>query len=457
MLLVVGGLFLWRNLHPEAPVFDLVARYWPFLLIAWGVVRLIEALAWRREAWRASFTGGEVALVILVCIAGSGISAAHQHGMRFNVGSLDWWGQSYEYNISARSSAAGVKRIIFDNPRGNVRVSGADAEEVSISGQKTIRAFNKNDAERTNGLTPVDLVPEGDRISVRTNQDRAPENQRVSDDLEVTVPRGITVEARCRFGDYEISDISGDVEVTCDRGDVRLSRVAGNVRLEVGRSDVIHASDVKGGIVLQGRGSDVDLENITGQVTINGSYGGTLDFKNLAKPLQYDGRNTELRVQSVPGNISMSLSGFSAKDIVGPVRLVTRSRDIRLEQFTQSLDLDAQLGDIELQPGRVPLPSIEARSGSGSIELILPEKAPFQLQAVAERGDAVNDFGPEVHKEVEGRSAVLKAKVGEGPMIRLNAGRGSVSVRKQGSAPDRPERPDPPRAPKAPGEAGVEL
>ena len=48
LLLLIGALFLWRNLHPEAPVFDLLASYWPFVLIAWGLLRLIEALIWSR-------------------------------------------------------------------------------------------------------------------------------------------------------------------------------------------------------------------------------------------------------------------------------------------------------------------------------------------------------------------------------------------------------------------------
>ena len=44
LLLAIGALFLWRNLHPEAPVFDMLAQYWPFVLIAWGLLRLIEGL-----------------------------------------------------------------------------------------------------------------------------------------------------------------------------------------------------------------------------------------------------------------------------------------------------------------------------------------------------------------------------------------------------------------------------
>ena len=160
----------------------------------------------------------------------------------------------------------------------------------------------------------------------------------------------------------------------------------------------------------------MELENIGGQVTINGAFNGTLDFKKLAKPLQFEGaRNTELSVQAVPGRINMGLGEFNGTDLVGPIRLVGNSRDIRIEQFTQSLELENDHGDVELHPGRLPMPSIEARTGSGRVDLILPEKATFQLDATAERGEATNDFGAQIQKESDGRSATLKGKVGKAP------------------------------------------
>jgi hypothetical protein len=255
-----------------------------------------------------------------------------------------------------------------------------------------------------------------------------------------------------------VEDVEGDVEINSSRGDVRLSKVGGNVRLDVSRSDLVRLADVKGRIDLQGRGSDVDLENITGQVTISGSFSGSLNFKNLAKPLQFEGtRGTELSAQAVPGRISMDLGEFSANDIVGPVRLVTRARDIKLEQFTHSVELETDKGDIEMTPGKLPLASIQARSGSGKIELLLPDKAAFQLDATAERGDAVNDYGPQIAKQSEGRSATLRGKVGDGPNIKITANRGWISVRKEGTLPsevlpDTPRGggPPPPRAPRTP-------
>ena len=462
LLLGIGSLFLWRNLHPEAPVFDLIAQYWPFLLIAWGLLRLIEGIIWYREGGvRGSFSGGEVFLIILICIAGSGIWQAREHGVRFMRGGLDFWGQQYDYPVSASGPAAGMKRLVIEVPRGDIKVIGSDSKDVTVTGHKVINAYRREDADRSNNDTQLQLLTQGDHLVVRANQDRVPSNQRISHDLELTVPRGMSVEARDSAGDHEVSDIDGDVEITASRGDVRLSRVGGNVRLDVSRNELVRAMDVKGRIDLQGRGNDLELENVAGQVTINGSWGGSLTFKNLAKPLQFEGaRGTELRAQAVPGRINMDLGEFTANDVVGPIRLVTKARDIKLEQFTQSVELDTDRGDIEITPGKLPLGQIEARSGSGKIELLLPDKAAFQLDATAERGDAVNDFGGSIDKQTEGRTTTLRGKVGDGPSIKITTNRGWISVRKEGTLPSEvlpngpgdhsPRAPNPPRTPRAP-------
>src|SRR6202040_2124881 len=42
LLIALGTLFLARNLYPDLPLVDYLARFWPFVLIAWGVLRLAE-------------------------------------------------------------------------------------------------------------------------------------------------------------------------------------------------------------------------------------------------------------------------------------------------------------------------------------------------------------------------------------------------------------------------------
>ncbi len=447
LLLLIGAFFLWRNLHPEAPVFDLLAQYWPFLLIAWGLLRVAEVVLLGHRG--SSFSGGEIVLIVFICVIGSGLWEGHRHGIRYDLGGV-MIGEEYDYPIAAQAPAGNIRYIVFDNPRGNIKVTGADTQEIVVSGRKQIHAWGRTDADQTNGRTPVEIVPEGDRLLVRTNQDRAPSNQRVDDDLEVTVPRGMTVETRGRTGDVEIDDVAGDVEVATNRGDVRLARIGGSVRMNVSNSQLVRAVDVKGKLDLEGRGGDVDIENVAGQVTIAGAWIGALEFKNLAKPLDFEGiSNTELHAQAIPGELNMDRGEVSGNGLTGPLRLVTRSRDVKLAGFTQSLEVETERGDLELQPAS-PVAAINARSGFGRVDLVLPEKANFDLQATAERGDAINDFGPQIQVEREGRTAMLKGRVGNGPAIRITANRGPISVRREGMLPSDADDSGEPLPPKTP-------
>ena len=49
ILILIGGVFLIRNFFPEVRVGDLIASYWPYILIVWGAIRLGEIVVWTME------------------------------------------------------------------------------------------------------------------------------------------------------------------------------------------------------------------------------------------------------------------------------------------------------------------------------------------------------------------------------------------------------------------------
>src|SRR5450755_3152390 len=74
ILIGLGALFLMRNLFPQIPFAEIFSRYWPFVLIAWGGLRLVEILLAAissKPIPRNGVSGGEWMLVILICIVGS--------------------------------------------------------------------------------------------------------------------------------------------------------------------------------------------------------------------------------------------------------------------------------------------------------------------------------------------------------------------------------------------------
>jgi putative adhesin len=444
LLILLGAAFLIYNLRPDIEFFDLLSQYWPFLLIAWGSLRLVEVLVdyFRGSLANASgFTGGEVVLIVFICFIGWGAFEAHNHGVHFRP-AWEAFGEHYDFNVADQKPAGNVTRVVFENNRGNLKVVGADTTEVKVTGRKTIQAMNQTEADRGNDRTPLEIVTQGDTITVRTNQDRNPTSGKISEDLEITVPSRVSVELHGNYGDFDVSEVNGSVDLQSDRADVRLNKIGGNARVELQRSDLVRAADLKGNMDLQGKGSDIELENIAGQVTINGSYSGNLEFKNLAKPLHFESPNTDLQVAALPGQISMDLGELTGNNLVGPVHLVTKSKDVKIEDFSNSLELETERGDIDLQPKHMPLAKIDARSRSGQISLVLPDKAAFQLVATTDHGEAVNDFGAPIQKETDGRSSSLKGTVGQGASIHVVTERGTVTVRKAGSETEETEKPD---------------
>ncbi len=314
LLIAVGLLFLMRNLYPDLPLLDYLAKYWPFLLIAWGALRLAEILYWAATSQplpSRGVSGGEWVLVIFLCIFGMSVHAVHGFSSwwprtRISMGGIDMFGESFEYPISATKPTSKTPRVVLESFRGNVRITGADTDQVQVTGHKTIRSMNQGGADRANQEASFELAGSGDQVVVRTNQDHVAGDLRVSADMELTVPKGASIEAHGRGGDFDVTGIGGHVEITSENAGVRLQDIGGDARLDLRRSDVVHASNLKGALELKaGRASDLDVQNVDGTVTIEGTYTGVVTFRNLEQAAPVDwphGNGVESRESSGRGS-----------------------------------------------------------------------------------------------------------------------------------------------------------
>ena len=85
LLICVGGLLLYSNFHPELSLRAVLAEHWPWILVAWGGVRVVEtALAHFR--WRPTpppLGIGSFLLVALLCVLGTAARIYEGSGFRF--------------------------------------------------------------------------------------------------------------------------------------------------------------------------------------------------------------------------------------------------------------------------------------------------------------------------------------------------------------------------------------
>jgi DUF4097 and DUF4098 domain-containing protein YvlB len=448
LLIGIGILFLARNMYPDLALIDYFARYWPVLLILWGVLRLAEILFWaatEKELPARGMSGGEWILIVFLCLIGLSVHTVRgfenwwpRSGI--TMGGIDMFGESFDYPIAAEKPAGKSPRIVIEAFRGNARITGTDTNVVKVTGHKTIRSLEQSRADRANQDSPFEITGDANELTIRTNQDHVGGNQRITDEMEITVPKGSTIEAHGRYGDFDINDIAGNVEIVSDNSGVRLQNIAGEVKIDLRKSDIIRAINVKGPVDLKGHGADVELQDIDGQVTIAGTYSGVIQFRNISKPLRFNGQQTDLNIEKLPGQVRMALGDFTATNLVGPVRLNTRSRDVHISDFTNSLEVSVERGDVELRPGKLPIAKMDVHAHFGDIEVSLPVTAKFDLTGTTGRGEVYSDFGAPLHTERNGNGGAIRGSSG-GPVINLQTERGKMTVRKA-TADDKPFTPE---------------
>ena len=442
LLIGIGGLFLARNIYPEMPLLDWVSKYWPLVLIGWGLLRIVEILSWAATAKplpARGISGGEWVLIVFLCLFGASL-----HAVR---GFSNWWpdhmvqlngldflgGERYEYPVSAAKACSRSPHIVLEDFRGDAKINGVDAaagtDEVRVSGHKTVRSTDQVRADRSNDAAPLDISGDPNNIVVRIREDQAQKFERISATLEISVPKGSSIEVHGRSGDLDINDIAGSVAITSDKAGVRLKNIGGAARLELRRSDVVHMSGVKGEVEIKGRGSDIELEDMAGPVHVDGTYNGTIELRRLAKPLHFSGPRTSLSIEGVPGEASMSLGDFSGSKLTGPTHFTARSRDVEISDFSGPLEISIERGDLNLRPG-LPLGSIQAHLRSGDIRLSLPAAAQFSLNASTNNGSISNPFDGGFKIEASGRRGTLRGAVGAGPAIELDTQRGDITIQK---------------------------
>jgi DUF4097 and DUF4098 domain-containing protein YvlB len=436
ILVVIGVVFLLNNLGHDIPFWSYLTDYWPFLLIGIGVIRLAEVLFHVSHGSALplrSGGGGWVFWVILLCVFGAIWSAGRNgiHIGRLNTpGTVSMLGSSFDYSVSANSAPDGVTRLVLDNIDGDLTVHGSDQANVAVSGHKTVRAFSQRDADRANGETTVHLERQGDSLVLRADEPAHSGMLSISTDLDIAVPKGIDIEARGR-GDLNIEGMAGSVSVTDSRGDVRISNVGKDVRVEAARGGLVRATGVKGTVDLQGRGGDVQLEDIAGQVNINGEFSGTLEFRALAKAIHFESSRSDFRAEQVPGSITMDLGDMKMDNVVGPVKFRTGSRDIDVNDVSNSLELNVDRGDIQIEASKSPLPKMDIHTRNGDLTLTLPDKANFDLDSKTGSGEANNEFGEPLVNHSDGRAAYIKGRVGDGPQLVAVTDRGTLTVKKK--------------------------
>jgi Toastrack DUF4097/LiaI-LiaF-like transmembrane region len=462
-LIAVGGLFLYHNFDPSLHPWQLIAKFWPFLIIFWGLSKLIDymhAQAHPETVAPPLFSGSEVVLLVLILLLGTLISHVVLHPWRewpgavgINVDDDDFanlFMNSYTYTQTVSQAAKPQPHLTIIDRRGDVEVHASDQTTIDAVVKETIRADNESEAKKTADQLKFEIAQEAGQYVFKSNMDSLPSNGRnVRLDITLRVPKGTSTEITAEHGDISLDSLQGDQTLTSNHGDVRVSGVEGLVKVQKSHGDA-QVHDVKGNVEVDGRGGDVDVGGISGTVTVNGDFSGAVQFRDVAQSLRYTSSRTDLTTQRLSGRLYMEMGSLDGRGVDGPFDLTTRQKDINLDGFAHSLKISDANGEIRLRASSPPKQSIDVTSERGGIELTLPEGSNFEIQANSSHGEVDSDFsGPNLKVVKEGDAPAISGSYGKGgPLIRLTTSYGTIRLARQGPQPPMP--PNPPAEPASP-------
>lgn len=437
ILILIGVLFLLRNVGVHIPVWHFFGRFWPLLIIIWGVVALVEHFVALRNGYQTRGLGG-LGVLLLLFIVIAGLAAHHSsdvnwEGMRDQIQINDdlggMFGKAYTFDDTIEQSfpAGGSLRIVSD--RGTINVTPADGNTIRVAVHKKLYANNQDDANKFNEGTKPQITLNGSNMLLNANTNGAGDHG-VQADMDVFVPRDAAVEVASKRGDVSISTRKADVKLTVQHGDIALNEITGSAKMSLDKGS-IRASNISGDVDIDGRVDDVTLEDVKGAVKLNGDFFNDIRLSKIGKTVEFKSARSDIALASVPGDLQISGDSLRATDASGPMRLVTRSKEIHLEGVTGDIQVENANGDIEIHAAdKLPMGKMNLNGKHGDISLTIPANAGFQLEATTRKGDITTDFGSLKVDSSSGGSHA-SGTVGNGASkLQINADTGDIRINK---------------------------
>ncbi len=472
VLILLGVLFLlgtmgaleWHGL------WTLFARYWPALLILWGVIKLIEHEQAKRSGQPARGIGvGGVFLMLF--LIGAGLTATQlarvdwksisEHTKIGGVEDLDdiFGGSAFDYSDELSQEIPAGSTLHVNDDRGTITVNVADGKTMKVSVRKKIHAEKQPDAESYNGKTKPTITVEGKVVTLNANTQGAGDKS-VAADLDIYVPQNTALVITSRRGDVTIAGLTGNVEVNHQGGGpfgqqaVNISDQTGNMLLDLHDSSV-RLGHVKGDVTIQGKVNEVVVEDVDGAVHMNGEFWEATRLVRVSKTVSFHSSRTDMEFSRLDGRLDLDSGDLRADSLTGPMRLTTRSKDIALEGLSGDLRLEDTNGTVEVglyKPG-----NIQIDNRKGDVQVTIPPNTAIKVEARTRQGEIESDFD-EIKVDKHDNQSSASGSIGtNGPRLAMNCDKGTIEIRKGTVAVVPPAPPIPPATPAKPGKPAKAL
>ena len=466
VLILMGILFLLgtmgiMDIHHLGWLF---ARYWPALLILWGVLKLVEYEQAKRlgQPARGIGVGGVFLMLFLI---GAGLIATQAARVdwknlrdHIQIGDdegLDeiFGGSTFDYSDELSQEIPAGSSVHINDDRGTVTVNVADGKTMKVSVRKKVRAEKEQDADNYNAKTKPTIVVADKVVTLNANTQGAGDKG-VTTDIDVYVPRNSELAIVSRRGDVTINGMNGNVDVNHQRGDVNIGDHTGNISLTLEKGSA-HLEHVKGDVTIQGRANEVAVEDVDGAVHLSGEFYESTRLVRISKTVSFRSSRTDMEFSRLDGRLDLDSGDLRADSLTGPMHLTTRSKDISLEGLSGDLRLQDENGTVEVglhKPG-----NIQIDNRKGDVRVSIPPNTPVKVEARTHEGEIESDFDDIKVDNRDNQSSASGSIGTNGPRLVMNCDKGTIEIRKGTVAVVPPAPPIPPATPAKPGKPAKAL
>lgn len=438
VLIIIGFVFLLSTLHvlSVGRLAHLFANYWPVLLIVWGVIKVIEHMAAQRQGARASGIGaGGVVLVVMIVVFGliaTQLERVNWSGVRddfnFDDGDFDqiFSGNTYNYDDHLEQDfPAGASLKVLD-AHGAVSIHASDDNKITVVVRKRVAADNQSAADKYNGETKPTITTIGGLVTVDAKTESAGDHP-VEADLDISLPKKAPVSINSRRGDVSISAREGNVDISTQHSDTSVEDVTGSVKISQEKGTA-RVQQVTGDVHIGNRLNEVSVSDVKGSLQLEGEFQESVKLERISKTVSFKSSRTDMDFSRIDGSLDLDSDELRADQITGPLHLTTRSKNIRLDGVSGDVRLQDDNGAVEVAMRNVGNVQIDNRNGT--VQLSLPDKAGFRVDAHVRDGEIQSDF-PELKINNEDRESRASGSVGNGlSHIVINNQHEGIEIRK---------------------------
>jgi hypothetical protein len=390
------------------------------------------------------FSGGEVALLILVIFTGSAITTAAnvspELGNIFEIGDIDLWditGNNYTYDEHReQQSVAPGSEIEIINSFGNVEVRPAESDRIVIDVKKTIRASSREEGDRLERDFVFSILQEGSKYRIVSNRDesgfRGSSRQRFKSSLTIEVPRQSALRLDNRSGRVTVQDLTGNQNIVNRYGDVEVRNITGQLQLE-NRNGSITVQEISESVVIANRYSNTTVKSIGGDVRI-GTRNGSVDVTDVKGAVTVENSYAPINVVNVQGDLTISgrNNSVDVEHIDGSIRVESSYQNVSIKDPRGAVSVTSRNGDLLLSFDRPPRQNVSVESRYGNVTLELPSGAEFSIDARTQHGEVESDFeGLTVDRS--NRERIISGEVRPGgPHLTISARNGDIRLQRRG-------------------------